>query len=1837
MKTIITRKDESESCRTIVKTTALGVGIWLLMLAALISPAFAADDDLPFFAGGNGAPNIMFVFDNSDSMQDIPYSRADGRQVRPGTNPNSANNTSYYNWPWRRGVKLNDDNTVFEVSGNVQYDEAAFPSDTEMAIPEQTPLNLPGTSPASLTSTVDTKDDIVEQVIPGQTPANLPGTAPASLSSTMTSIPTADRIYDTSLDWTTATLPLRNSTDFDLNYRYRLVEVRSADPAEDPQYATIISRSYSSNYFQLDANLVYNGAKIPYTYTILAEGPGRVTQTASSDARYVRDANINWSDVAANWSTWNGRLLIVTSGTNAGETRTINSYSESSKYWRVSVAFPVPCDNTSRYVIKETPSDPTRIYDASLDWTTPATALTDSTLFNLNYLYRIVEVTSATGTVQQRTITGRSTSGKYFTFDTAAEAGGNLTYDAAERPYTYKILTDGPGQVTRVYSSNLRRVTDADFDWSTLPSWSDFSAKWRNRTLVITTGPNKDLSRTITGYSTSSKYWEVDTAFPVACDLNTRFKILGTADDERYAFGGNHPASKLYQAKKAVNLFLTDPSLKVCTSTDPFGACLTDRYAVNMGFATYLSARVPRVTAKYYRIRSGAPAVPASGGDVITVPGYWTDPPAVPARACAYYKNISSTSGTFYSPNSDSEFIASGWKTAASGSTSWSDNRLHTGVSVGYRFDRLYYEGNCREQTIRYSVTSIDPDPTDSLPNQYKITVQSRTSVPATEGGYWSESYQCANVASCAALPATIGGRPRIPTSGSCYPCNFTAAYDDPPYWTPDYTYTTPIVPATPAAPDWYQTTYREVYGRYNIVDPNTPQYVDPATNLVKPYNGYSGSGSTPKLVPNPNLPSSDYTLLTVTIPGVSLDYYGTTSGDVEPNTFDTSYFMYPGLGTADRPHGWSYKKTSSPWIYGQSDQWTNSNYGNFPKAVTNWNYMVPYPWPGAPTIPLPNGSWDASTWEDSIQPSPYFPAVTGDEMANFTGNDQTVFVNLPVYNGASATFGDDTAGVSISKILEYTDLARVNSPDNKDSWTQYHDYTIMPYSKSIAPNAYSALQGSGTPIAASLQDLKKYYDSYIQQDSATQGGCRKNYVIFLTDGLETGGGDPVQAAQDLLELQVNGSAYPIYTYVIGFGLDAASQATLNAIAAAGGTGQAYFANNVETLVDILVNEITSSIIGNSYSRSAPVITSYVAGEDLHLFTTRFDYPKWRGHLYGYNVDPGTVEITGPITGWLSDCDDADALPDGDAGCEMKVYGRADGDKNRIFSSYYDSGDLTRVVFDPTNATSVTTLKKLVNPLNLDINGIGGVNALPAVGPFNDADAATVMSYVLNSGYDGGKYRGGRDANWPLGDIYHSGTVVVGPPRFTPPAAPAIGVDPYEGYVDFKAAVAMRETRIYVGANDGMVHAIKASNGREDWAYIPNSVLGKLYEFREGHRFTVDLPIRAADIYSPGGAGTIWTAVVLGSEDDGWHTMITSGLRDGGYSLWALDVTDPTDPQPAWETTDGDANPATRDMGKTWSTPNFGRVFIDGVSTHVVIAGGGLSADENRGNNLYILDAGSGAILKEIAIGNNTNHVPSEILLVTDNDKSSPYLGHTKTAYFGDTSGDLWKLTGLNDAKDGAAWDPQAVLLFDGVGKVFHKPAIANSKGVCKVTVGAIEYNINVDTTFILYGTGDEENPTDLASTDRVYEIADPPLTPVVITDPTLTKVWEVPFFGSEKLLSDPTTYLNTFYFVTYSPEGGCAQGESFYWGLTATKCGQAGNTGGIMYDLTGSSVGGPHRRLSLGAGITSSIVAAGPKLLISVAGGAGDPNSGSNDEDDLQSIAAPTVNRLEYWRENLQ
>jgi hypothetical protein len=144
-------------------------------------------------------------------------------------------------------------------------------------------------------------------------------------------------------------------------------------------------------------------------------------------------------------------------------------------------------------------------------------------------------------------------------------------------------------------------------------------------------------------------------------------------------------------------------------------------------------------------------------------------------------------------------------------------------------------------------------------------------------------------------------------------------------------------------------------------------------------------------------------------------------------------------------------------------------------------------------------------------------------------------------------------------------------SPENEYDLLEWMDGDDN-YQGTPPPGLDIELRGSGTtPIAGILDDAHTFLDATQLDDDARS--CRPYRVILITDGLETCGGDPIGAAT---ALRTDG--FP--TYVIGFATpDPDAQANLDAIAAAGGTTRAIFADDADSLSTAMSDIVNDSIL----------------------------------------------------------------------------------------------------------------------------------------------------------------------------------------------------------------------------------------------------------------------------------------------------------------------------------------------------------------------------------------------------------------------------------------------------------------------------------------------------------------------------------------------------------------------------------------------------------------------------------------------------------------------------------
>jgi type IV pilus assembly protein PilY1 len=307
----------------------------------------------------------------------------------------------------------------------------------------------------------------------------------------------------------------------------------------------------------------------------------------------------------------------------------------------------------------------------------------------------------------------------------------------------------------------------------------------------------------------------------------------------------------------------------------------------------------------------------------------------------------------------------------------------------------------------------------------------------------------------------------------------------------------------------------------------------------------------------------------------------------------------------------------------------------------------------------------------------------------------------------------------------------------------------------------------------------------------------------------------------------------------------------------------------------------------------------------------------------------------------------------------------------------------------------------------------------------------------------GGKYRSRKVTitdtaiTHPIfGDIVDSEVAYVGAPSFG-------YLDPFHpGYAAFKTANAGRRPLLYVGANDGMLHAIDARTdgnalgGTEVFAYIPSFVyqgpngnpsadgIRTLANSPLNHRYFVNATPVAADVdfdrtgSTPNGTGT-----------PDWRSILVGGLGKGGKGFYALDVTDPSAltseagaaAKVLWEFTD-------EDMGFSYGLPVVAKVRRWGWVVLLTSGYNNITGPDaaKRGKGfLYVLNPKTGALLSKVQLGglsaaDGSAATPSGFAQISE---YFPTIGEALTdeVYGGDLLGNVWRIDFKSETADPSA------------------------------------------------------------------------------------------------------------------------------------------------------------------------------------------------------------------------
>jgi type IV pilus assembly protein PilY1 len=435
----------------------------------------------------------------------------------------------------------------------------------------------------------------------------------------------------------------------------------------------------------------------------------------------------------------------------------------------------------------------------------------------------------------------------------------------------------------------------------------------------------------------------------------------------------------------------------------------------------------------------------------------------------------------------------------------------------------------------------------------------------------------------------------------------------------------------------------------------------------------------------------------------------------------------------------------------------------------------------------------------------------------------------------------------------------------------------------------------------------------------------------------------------------------------------------------------------IDGLTDIFIEVLTDAL---GTGAGAGWISNSVDGNVAHYYQARYSVADWSGALEAYGFEKFNAD--GSVV-------------------SKKLWDAAD----KIDGQNWDTGRRIVTYAKQPNGSYKGVPFRFDNLTEAQKKSLGG----------DEAARKAVLNY-LRGDKTLDSVPGYRKRKTLLGDIVHSKPVEVGKPDAD------YSDDKNPGYLNFKEAQKARSKVVYVGANDGMLHAIKgingsSSDGTELWAYVPSflfegpdnpknpeaSGLRALTRSMYSHRYYVNATpvVQDVDFHHTRRLNGSLPAANKDSAD--WRTLLVSGLGKGGKGFFALDVTDPSATSetaaaskvlwefPRLEGADSDMLEDISDMGFSFGQPLITKTKAWGW---VVVLTSGYNNNSGKGV-LYILNAKTGERLAKVETEDGTTDQEAGFAQLSGFTPSyADYTTHQ--IYGGDLLGNLWRfdLTGTS-------------------------------------------------------------------------------------------------------------------------------------------------------------------------------------------------------------------------------
>ena len=686
-----------------------------------------------------------------------------------------------------------------------------------------------------------------------------------------------------------------------------------------------------------------------------------------------------------------------------------------------------------------------------------------------------------------------------------------------------------------------------------------------------------------------------------------------------------------------------------------------------------------------------------------------------------------------------------------------------------------------------------------------------------------------------------------------------------------------------------------------------------------------------------------------------------------------------------------------------------------------------------------------------------------------------------------------------------------------------------------VCAKNYNVLLTDGEPVddldAQTLAPTLPEFDTALGRTACTGtalGDCLDDIAEYLsvvdTDSTQTG-------------------TQTVTTHTIGFTINLPILADTARVSG----GQYFLADDVETLTVALL-QILANINDRSLSFSAPAVSvnTFNRTQNLNdLYLTMFGAKSnahWPGNLKKYKIvnrtitDANDAPAVNPLTGFFFD-----------TALSIWTVGGADGNDVRL-------GGAAHALPDP-SIRNLYTNNGASNDLSAANNQITPSNAAA----FLDSDFGLTGAAGEPTKDELIRWMRGEDVRDEDGNAATTVRNAMGDPLHSQPAALVYG-----------GTAANPDVVIYTATNDGYLHAVNGSTGVELWSFVPKELLPNMT------RLFFD---PAAKYKQYGIDGNVVPVVKddnkNGVVDGADFVYLVFGMRRGGPSLYALNVTNKNAPQLLWIKNEPG-------FGQTWSTPVVAKVDINTAGQNadkaVVIVGGGYdtvhdtashpNSPDASGAGVYMFDLVSGAELwragpdagADRQLSTMTRAFPNKLAVA---DVSGD--GLADRMYASDLGGQIWRFDIFNGQAPNTlvAGGVLAQLGAEGLAS----PADADTRRFYTAPDISLFNDVVQERRFIAIsiGSGYRAHPFDTSAVDRFYSVRDKnifnPLTQAeydsftIVTEANLKEVagqkqvvidpndrgWKFTLPGNQKVLSDSITFDNSVFFVAFSPDTNAA------------------------------------------------------------------------------------------------